>query len=223
MSLVTPGVTTATAGVEFERPLSRRPGGALRFGYGCSCMGVRRPPAAAKWAGAHFCQRNCIDAGDAPSPRGASILACNSWRAHNDPIIGENLPMQSQKLAIAAAIICLSSSSFAQAQAVRNPSGGWYNQSTGPGGGLSTGPGGGLSTGPGGGLSTGPGGGRSTGPGGGLSTGPGGGLSTGPGGGLSTGPGGGLSTGPGGGLSTGPGGGLSTGPCGGRSTGPACF
>src|SRR5436305_3428960 len=33
----------------------------------------------------------------------------------------------------------------------------WYNQSTGPGGGLSTRPGGGLSTGPGGGLSTGPG------------------------------------------------------------------
>jgi len=48
----------------------------------------------------------------------------------------------------------------------------WYNQSTGPGGGLSTGPGVGLSTGPGGGLSTGPGGGRSTGPCGGLSTGP---------------------------------------------------
>jgi hypothetical protein len=73
-----------------------------------------------------------------------------------------------QALVFAAAIFTVS---LPEAHAQR-----WYNQSTGPGGGLSTGPGGGLSTGPGGGLSTGPGGGLSTGPGGGLSTGPGGGY-----------------------------------------------
>src|SRR5579863_1060369 len=108
----------------------------------------------------------------------------------------ENDMNHAKTLAVAAATFLTISSSAAFGQAQRSPNGGWYNQSTGPGGGLSTGPGGGLSTGPGGGLSTGPGGGLSTGPGGGLSTGPGGGLSTGPGGGLSTGPGGGLSTGP---------------------------
>jgi hypothetical protein len=79
---------------------------------------------------------------------------------------------RAKTLAIVAATIVAISSGVALGQ-------GYYNQSTGPGGGLSTGPGGGLSTGPGGGLSTGPGGGLSTGPGGGLSTGPGGGLSTG--------------------------------------------